>query len=271
MIRAAVSSGVKHRNLRILLTVGRNNSGITKSLFTQKNSGKSLWTASTPFIVSARKRVGCRFLSSGEKDGGGKNAGEKNAGENENQIVLTPGEKFKVAYRLLFGSVLAVFACGCAYYIGSELIPTKMSPNTVFNKALGKIRDNREVSRRFGSPLKGYGRDHGGKREGRRNFIEHTEYKAKEDDSKRTRVRFNLEGPNGKAFCFAEVSNQMPSGEFVYLIVQDKLNGNVITIVDNRAEMAMAKMAGDSKEGQKIFNQLLTGGSSSDINGKENY
>jgi len=92
----------------------------------------------------------------------------------------------------------------------------KMSPNVVFNKALDKVRENGEVARRLGTPIKGYGRDHGGKRAGRRNFIEHTEYKSDDDNSGRTRVRFNLEGPHGQAFVFAEVSNQMPSGEFVY-------------------------------------------------------
>lgn len=46
-------------------------------------------------------------------------------------------------------------------------------------KALDKIRDNSEVTHRFGTPLKGYGRDHGGNREGRHNFIEHSEYTNK--------------------------------------------------------------------------------------------
>ena len=91
-----------------------------------------------------------------------------------------------------------------------------MSPNTVFNRALDIVRGNDEVVRRFGTPIRGYGRDHGGKRVGRRNFIEHTEYKNEEDGSKRTRVRFNLEGPHGQAFVFAEVSSDMPSGQFVY-------------------------------------------------------
>lgn len=91
-----------------------------------------------------------------------------------------------------------------------------MSPNTVFSRALDQVREHHEVTSRFGTPIKGYGRDHGGKREGRRNFIEHTEYKSDEDGSKRTRVRFNLEGPHGKGFVFAEVSSDMPSGEFVY-------------------------------------------------------
>ena len=96
------------------------------------------------------------------------------------------------------------------------LVNSKMSPNVVFNRALDKVRDSPEVKRRFGDKLKGYGRDHGGHREGRRNFIEHTEYTDETDGSKRTRVRFNLAGKFGTAFVFAEVSNKMKAGEFVY-------------------------------------------------------
>ena len=51
-------------------------------------------------------------------------------------------------------------------------MPTKMSPNRVFDKAVGKVTEHPEVIRRFGAQLKAYGRDHGGHREGRRNFIE---------------------------------------------------------------------------------------------------
>ena len=89
-----------------------------------------------------------------------------------------------------------------------------MSPNRIFDHAFDVVRNNPEVARRFGEPLKAYGRDHGGHREGRRNFIEHTAYQ--EDGDERVRVRFNLEGRFGKAFVFAEVSKSMPAGEFVY-------------------------------------------------------
>jgi hypothetical protein len=47
-------------------------------------------------------------------------------------------------------------------------------------------------------------------------YNRHTEYTSEDDGSKRVRVRFNLEGQQGKAFVFAEVSKSMPSGEFVY-------------------------------------------------------
>ncbi|KAL3924554.1 MAG: hypothetical protein SGILL_000979, partial [Bacillariaceae sp.] len=146
-------------------------------------------------------------------------------GEDTKEIVLTPGEKVVAATRLSMWAGIFAFASVCAYYIGKELIPTKMSPNTVFNSASKIIRDNAQVQRQYGDSLKFYGKDHGGHREGRRNFIEHTEYTNEDDGSKRTRVRFNLEGQFASAFCFAEVSGAMSSGEFVYILVQDKQTG----------------------------------------------
>ena len=92
---------------------------------------------------------------------------------------------------------------------------SKMSPNRVFDHAFEVVRNNPEVKSRLGDTIKAYGRDHGGHREGRRNFVEHTQYKDEYGDE-RTRIRFNLEGRFGKAFCFAEVSKSMPAGEFVY-------------------------------------------------------
>jgi len=68
-----------------------------------------------------------------------------------------------------------------------------------------------------------------------------------------------LEGQFGAAFVFTEVSNNMPSGEFVYVLVQDKSNGRVITVVDNRSRMAAERMMGDNKEGANAFASLLGG------------
>jgi mitochondrial import inner membrane translocase subunit TIM21 len=137
---------------------------------------------------------------------------------------------------------------------------SKMSPNRVFDRSFDIIRKDPEVLRRYGDALKAYGRDHGGHREGRRNFCEHTEYVDKDDGSRRTRVRFNIEGRFGTAFCFAEVSNQMPSGEFVYVLVQDKSNGRVHAVIDNRAALTAARLTSGSKEGQSAMAQLLSGG-----------
>jgi import inner membrane translocase subunit TIM21 len=185
---------------------------------------------------------------------------DKNAdGEDRTDLVLTPGQKVVAGTRLTIWGGVVVFASFCLYYIGKELFPTKLSPNSLFSKASSIVTDNREVKRRFGEPLKCYGRDHGSYREGRRNFIEHTEYTDKDDGSKRVRVRFNLEGKFGAAFVFCEVSSDMPSGEFVYLLVQDKRNGMVITLVDNRSRIMAQRMAGGSAAGQEAFGNLLGG------------
>jgi import inner membrane translocase subunit TIM21 len=52
----------------------------------------------------------------------------------------------------------------CGYFIIKELMPTKMSPNALFDGAMAKIRTNKEVKWRFGENFKTYGRDHGGHR-----------------------------------------------------------------------------------------------------------
>ena len=144
----------------------------------------------------------------------------------------------------------------------SFLLISKMSPNRVFDRSLEIVRNDPEVKRRFGEPLKGYGRDHGGHREGRRNFIEHTEYTDTDDGSKRTRVRYNLEGRFGHAFVFAEVSNEMASGEFVYILVQDKHGGHVITVQDNRAALTAQRLAGGNSGAMSAMSQLLGGNNS---------
>jgi import inner membrane translocase subunit TIM21 len=42
-------------------------------------------------------------------------------------------------------------------------------------------------------------------------------------------------------------------------LVQDKANGRVITLIDNRAAITAARLAGDNKEGLAAMTQLLTG------------
>jgi mitochondrial import inner membrane translocase subunit TIM21 len=188
---------------------------------------------------------------------------KKDATEDEtstSEIVLTPGEKVVAATRLSMWLGILAFASVCAYYIGKELLPTKMSPNSVFNGASQVIRDNPQVQRQYGDKLKFYGKDHGGHREGRRNFIEHTEYTNEEDGSKRTRVRFNLEGQFASAFCFAEVSNQYD--DYVYILVQDKQTGRVLTVKDNRAAITAQRLAGGNQQTADAMKQLLGGNSS---------
>ena len=114
----------------------------------------------------------------------------------------------------------------------------------------------------FGEPLKAYGIDHGGNREGRRNFIQSRESDG-EDGSKRLKVRFNLQGPFGGGIVFAEVSDQMDTknGEWVYLIVQSKRTGQAITLCDNRQAIA-ASAAAKTPEEKEAVRRLLKGTSS---------
>jgi len=208
-------------------------------------------------VLKHTRRQAVRALSSNNNN---KSKEESKEGEDRKELVLTPGEKVVVGTRLMMWLGLGALASVCGYYIVKELVPTKMSPNSVFDNAFDRIKDNTEVNRTLGGSLKAYGRDHGGHREGRRNFIEHTEYKCEEDGSNRTRVRFNLEGKYGTAFVFAEVSSDMKSGEFVYILVQDKRNGHVVSVVDNRSAMTAARLSGGDKEGMSAISNLLSGG-----------
>jgi mitochondrial import inner membrane translocase subunit TIM21 len=137
---------------------------------------------------------------------------------------------------------------------------SKMSPNRIFDKSFDVIRADNAIQQKYGAGIKAYGRDHGGHREGRRNFIEHKEYVDEMTGDKRVRVRYNIEGPYGKAFVFAEVSASMSANEFVYILVQDKADGRTQTIVDNRAALAAQHMAGGNEQASSVISQLLRGG-----------
>jgi hypothetical protein len=95
----------------------------------------------------------------------------------------------------------------------------------------------------LGTPVKGYGRDYGSSREGRRNFIDHDEY-VDDDGIWRTRVKFNLEGPNGKAVVFAEQAANSSPGEFSYVILDHIMRGrrDTIALIDNRVELSREQL-----------------------------
>jgi import inner membrane translocase subunit TIM21 len=141
------------------------------------------------------------------------------------EAPLTVGEKISSGFwlgALALGGVCFIFTL-------RELWPSSTSPNAVFDEAFNQIRKNDEVVAALGEPLKAYGIDHGGNREGRRNFIMSREVEG-EDGSKRLKIRFNLEGKFAGGVAFAEVSNDlnMGNGEWVYLIVQVFLGGEVM-------------------------------------------
>lgn len=126
-----------------------------------------------------------------------------------------------------------------------------MSPNGLFSESLDILSENTEVTTRLGMPIHGYGHDHGGHREGRRNRIEHVNLKDKEGNP-RLRIKYNIKGPSGHAYVFAEVNHDMKKGEYVYLIAQFTKTNEIVKIIDNRQVLAA-----DSKEEQDALRQLL--------------
>ena len=176
--------------------------------------------------------------------------------------VLTPGEKVKAASRLGMWTGAAVLASFCAYYIGRELFPTRMSPNSIMSSSWELVRNDHNVSLKYGEDLKCYGTDRGGSREGRRNFVESTNYVSKDDGSNRCRIRYNIEGGGGRnfGFVFAEVSDKMNAGEFVYILVQDRRTGGTMTILDNRAAIRAGLYGQEGGGGMDALAKLLGGG-----------
>jgi hypothetical protein len=166
MLRAAVSTGLCQRGL-----VVRAN----KTTFLRPTASFRL-TNPSQLAASVRPTLGAnaRWLASSSNQEPPKQEKKSKEGDDDttSEIVLTPGEKVVAASRLTMWAGIAVFAAACAYYIGKELIPTKMSPNRVFDKAFEVVRQDPQIKQRFGDSLKAYGRDHGGHREGRRNFVE---------------------------------------------------------------------------------------------------
>ncbi len=51
---------------------------------------------------------------------------------------------------------------------------------------------------------------------------------------------------------FAEVSSNLPSDEWVYLMVQDTSTGHVISVVDNRSRLSAEAGASSEEEKEAI-------------------
>lgn len=140
------------------------------------------------------------------------------------------------------------------YYIGRELMPTKLSPNQVFNSAFEVLRDHPEIHAILGDNIKGYGADRSRHREGRRNFVEHDIY-ADIDGINRCRVKFNMEGSRGKAVIYAETADNLPKGEFSYIIIEENKHGRsvAVALVDNRKQVTRGELQ------EKIVDRLNKG------------
>nr|CCA21536.1 transmembrane protein putative [Albugo laibachii Nc14] len=176
---------------------------------------------------------------------------ESNPKTSSDALVLTPYQKVTATFKgSLWCGFIGLGAVG-VYFVIRELLPNRMSPNGLFSETLAIVSSNTDVTSRIGLPVHGYGHDHGGHREGRRNRIEHVDLNDK-DGNPRLRIKYNIKGPSGHAYVFAEVNQAMKKNEFVYLILQFTKTGEIVKIVDNRHILAA-----ESSEEQEALRQLL--------------
>ncbi|TMW61557.1 hypothetical protein Poli38472_012748 [Pythium oligandrum] len=230
----------------------------TTSLLRAVAQKRSQTVARSMPVALARRPANCRSLTTtrarlaAEKPAaeGAANEGAQ-AGAPQDALVLTPYEKVTAtAQGGLWLGFLGLGAAG-VYFVIRELMPNRMSPNGLFSESLDLLSENTDVTSRLGMPVHGYGHDHGGRREGRRNRVEHVDLKDK-DGNARLRIKYNIKGPTGHAFVFAEVNQNMKKGEYVYLVVQFTNPHEVVTVIDNRQILSA-----DSKEEQDALRQLL--------------
>jgi len=148
---------------------------------------------------------------------------------------LTTKEKLQAGRNLTIIAIVAGVA-GVTGYAFFQQVFGALSPTVIMDKAFDKCQQFSEVGQRLGKPLKAYGRDHGGHREGRRNVVENVAYDD-ERGVKHVRVAFNVEGRYGKGTIYAEVRKGMSRGEFHYLLFEDHRSKDVIALIDNRKEL----------------------------------
>uniref|UniRef100_A0A7S3Y3Z6 Mitochondrial import inner membrane translocase subunit Tim21 n=1 Tax=Heterosigma akashiwo TaxID=2829 RepID=A0A7S3Y3Z6_HETAK len=198
------------------------------------------------------------FATQGEKTTRDDNAKDSGNKQDEQGYEEDPGEKVS-PLQMVVGFLLLGVVGACGYNIVKELFPGGMSPNAIFNASFESLQADAEVATLYGTPLKAYGE---GGSEGRRNLIQHTEYKGA-DGSDRVRVRFHLEGPYRRGLVFAEVSSGLGPGEYVYLMVQDLRSGAVHVLQDNRARLAAASSQAAVATGKASAGSSGDGGFSS--------
>ena len=142
----------------------------------------------------------------------------------------------KGALWLFIGAASVVTAVA----IVREILPSRLSGTGVFHDAVKIVLDDPDINRYLGGNLKCYGKDFGGQRAGRRNWIENYIYED-EEGLQHCRIKFNVEGNRGKGEVFAEKSKEMGPGEFHYLVYVDGNTGAVVGIIDNRVYLPLEK------------------------------
>lgn len=188
-------------------------------------------------------------------DGAGKRAPAPAAAEAEASAppptTITFEQGVRTARNGLLYLAIGGAVAGTAMLIGRELMPTRLSPNALFNEVFDRVRVHPEVISRVGENMKGYGQDINRRREGRRNFISHDKY-VDLDGHKRIRIKFNIEGSRGNAVVYAEVADNMEKGEYAYIILEQRMRGrnDAVALIDNRRQYTREELQ------EKVSNRL---------------
>ena len=155
LTRAASKATNITKNGKLVLSKTNNN------LLSYHNVRNNIITGDVRVIMGLQQQQQLlrAFSSNTNKNENKTSSGEDNDGEDRKELVLTPGQKVVVGTRLMMYAGIAVLASICGYYIIKELLPTKMSPNSVFDNAFALIKGNNEVNRSLGGPLKAYGKN----------------------------------------------------------------------------------------------------------------
>ena len=115
------------------------------------------------------------------------------AGEEIDALTpLTTKEKIQATRNLTFAAIIAGVA-GVTGYTFYQQVFGALSPNVIFNRAFDAAKQFAEVETRLGKPLKAYGRDHGGHREGLTHSSAATSRRA---TSRTPRTALQGEGPS---------------------------------------------------------------------------
>lgn len=110
---------------------------------------------------------------------------------------------------------------------------SRRSTQSIFSEALDKVKENGDVAYALGTPLKGFGADHGGGR-GRRNAMERWELSEQGADV--SVVRFHVSGPQGVGTVQVQVPTNRKRGEFNYIIFEHPRSRRLVHILDTRGE-----------------------------------
>lgn len=205
-----------------------------------------------PHVRAVNAAAGAGVAGQPQQEGGNNSQLKKLDYDEQDDYEFEEPKTFgeKVKFYGKFAAQLAFMASlvGFAGYMAYELLFSGVSPTKLYDDAFAKLQYNEAVVAQItGEDMRCYGR---GGSESRRNQVDSFSYTEEGDrpPTKRTRIRFNIEGKKGKALVFAEVADRLPEGEkFVYLICQDRRTGRVLTVVDNRDKIEALREAGQGE------------------------